>query len=88
MNKNSLAGLVALPLAGCQTALNDTEHNIYDEDGNTVHVADKNPQYQESSEMTTERQIRICAPSGNTSRKQGRNAGAPNRPGRNGAYYI
>ena len=48
MNKKILlAGLVALPLAGCQTALNDTEHNIYDEDGNTVHVADKNPQYQE-----------------------------------------
>lgn len=48
MNKKILlAGLVALPLAGCQTALNDTEHNIYDEDGNTVHVADKNPQYHE-----------------------------------------
>ena len=48
MNKKILlAGLVAVPFAGCQTALNDTEHNIYDEDGNTVHVADKNPQYQE-----------------------------------------
>ncbi|MCY8076658.1 YhcN/YlaJ family sporulation lipoprotein [Bacillus haynesii] len=48
MNKKILlAGLLAVPLAGCQTALNDTEHNIYDEDGNTVHVADKNPQYHE-----------------------------------------
>ncbi|MFT0801215.1 YhcN/YlaJ family sporulation lipoprotein [Bacillus swezeyi] len=48
MNKKLfLFGLLLAPLAGCQTALNDTEHNIYEEDGNTVHVADKNPQYNE-----------------------------------------
>lgn len=48
MNKKLfLFGLLLAPLVGCQTALNDTEHNIYEEDGNTVHVADKNPQYNE-----------------------------------------
>ncbi|MEC1500202.1 YhcN/YlaJ family sporulation lipoprotein [Bacillus sonorensis] len=50
MNKKLLlTGLLLVPLAGCQTALNDTEKNdIYDEDGNTVHIADRNRQYNQN----------------------------------------
>ncbi|MFN2744137.1 MULTISPECIES: YhcN/YlaJ family sporulation lipoprotein [Bacillus] len=52
MNKQLLfIGLLLAPLAGCQAALNDTENNndIYEKDGNTVHVADKNRQYNETN---------------------------------------
>ncbi|UOY90590.1 YhcN/YlaJ family sporulation lipoprotein [Bacillus glycinifermentans] len=47
--KMLLTILLLAPLAGCQQALNDANHNdIYDEDGNTVHVADRNRQYNQS----------------------------------------
>ncbi|MEH6972379.1 YhcN/YlaJ family sporulation lipoprotein [Bacillus sp. JJ675] len=47
--KMLLTILLLAPLAGCQQALKDPNHkDIYDEDGNTVHVADRNRQYNQS----------------------------------------
>ncbi|MDA7027543.1 YhcN/YlaJ family sporulation lipoprotein [Bacillus sp. CLL-7-23] len=40
--------LVLIPLTGCQTALDDSEQNMNEENGNTIHVADRNRQYHQT----------------------------------------